>query len=180
MALIAKKGSDEVVAALIRALNDSRRSTAFVSTFFHADATALKPTGSFQDPLTFGVTAFSVASASASNAATLLTRTLELKALYARHVADKIGHKVADTANVVSAATPTDTTTCITFLNELKADYNTHRASTTYHYNADSTNTITSADATDEASAITLCNEIATDLVAHVVSAPGGYSIEVV
>jgi hypothetical protein len=160
--------------ALVKAHNDTRR--ALVSTNPHASATG-KVSGSFIDP-TFA--ALAVSAANATNEATLVTLTVQLLAVYAEHIADDVGHKVQDTANVIAAAVPTNTATCVTALNELKADYNLHRASTTYHYNADATNAVASADANNEASAITLANEIKTDLNAHIIAALGGFGIDLV
>lgn len=177
MAIQARKGTDEVLYALVNAHNNTRRATATVASFFHADVTAKNVTGS-RDAI--AQTSVSVASADASDLATLLTLCAEIKVLYALHMADSLAHKVADTANTVAAAVPTSLATAHTFLNEIKADYNTHRASTTYHYNADSTNTISSADSTDQSSANTLANELKTDLIAHMISAPAGQSVKLV
>lgn len=158
--------------AAVTGLNELRR--AQVSTNFHASRTVDTVGGDFRKPV---VSFLAVDAANATNADTLLTLVKELRVTFIKHLADDVGHKVADTSSV--AAEPTDTDSCVTWLNAAKATYNTHRASTTYHYNADATNAVSSSDATDEASAITLANEMKTDLNAHMAGALAGFSIDV-
>jgi hypothetical protein len=158
---------------VVKSMNELRR--AQVSTNFHASRTVAYAEGDFRDPT---VNFLAVASANATDEPTLVTLCKELRVAYAKHLADRVGHKVADATNVVAAAEPTVLAGCITLLNELKADYNAHRASTTFHYTADATNTITSVDATDQTSANTLANELKTDFNAHLAGALAGFSIQ--
>lgn len=128
-----------------------------------------------------------IATADATNEATLVVLANALKASYNAHCASACSassgqgvHIAADGANLVAAATATDTASAITLLNELKGDYNTHRASTSFHATADSTNAISAANATDEAEAITLANEAKGDLNAHYARAFANQAVEVV
>lgn len=177
MAIQARKTSEEILYALVEAHNSSRREATFLGTSFHADKTAQSRTGDYKSPVAVDA---AVAAADASDLATLLTLCADLGRVYALHLADSRGHKVADVANAVAAPVPDDLATAQTFLNEMKADYNLHRASTTYHYTADATNAVASADGSDQATSETLANEIKTDLNAHIQGAPDGHSIELV
>lgn len=122
---------------------------------------------------------FSALSGSGStNEAAAIAAANQLRAVYVFHLADTVGHKVADSPPSLTAAT--DLATAYVLANAIKADYNAHRASTTYHYTADSTNAISSADASDLASLQTLLNEAKTDLNAHMASAPTGSVVRLV
>lgn len=133
--------------------------------------------GDFRDP---AATTLSVLSANATDAATLLTLTNEIKVVYSRHIADAVAHDLADATNVVTNADATNTATAVTLLNEIKGDHNTHLTEAGVHPNDDNTNDVTNANATDEATAITLANEIKADVNAHIASAPDGTAVELV
>lgn len=175
MALNVRNDTRSLVAALVKAHNDTRRHTALVGALFHADATS-KTTGSFDAPV---ATTIAVASANASSLGTSLTLCNELIALVRQHFGDDTAHKAAHSISLPAIGAAIDLASAITAANLIKASYGTHIASTTYHYAADSTNTISAANATDQSSLNTLLNEIKTDFIAHVGSAPQGSSINV-
>lgn len=168
-----RKGSDNVVGALVAAHN--ARQLAAVSTNFHAD-TSQTAVG----------TTLAISVANASDLATSLALVAQVKGVYNQHVRDGVvagnggcgAHK--EQGPVVSTADATDLATAQTLANAIKAAYTTHRASTTYHYTADATNTIAAADASDQATLNTLLNELKTDINAHIVSAPAGAMIKLI
>lgn len=176
MAFTVRKGSAAVLAALVLGHNNSRRATAFVASFFHADVTS-EPSGDHTVPV---ATAGTITAPNASDLATSLVLVNQLRKRWMNHYADDLAHKVADTTNTLAAAVATDLATAQTLANEIKADYNAHIASTTFHYTADGTNTTAAANATDQATLNTLLNELKTDFNAHIASAPAGQSIKVI
>lgn len=176
MAYTVRRGSDGVLAALVRAHNDTRR--AVVGTSFHADVTS-DTSGDFANPV---ATAATVTAANATNLATSLTLVNDLRRRMLQHFGDALGHKVADTVATAAVTLPQATILdeAVALANQLKSVYNTHRASTTYHYTADSTNAVTADNADDQTTLNTLLNEMKGDFNAHIASAPAGQSINIV
>lgn len=170
MSRIVRNLPDTLASEAVVAFNALKREVAAAASKVHADVTS-------KDDYTGTAVAISAADGDGT-IGVLLTLCADIKSVYETHLADAVGHKVADTAPALTAAT--NLATAQTLLNAIKSDYNTHRASTTYHYTADSTNTISSADATDQASADTLANELKTDLNAHILAAFTTRSLKVV
>lgn len=176
MSIPVRSHDTAILCALVKAFNADR--VARVSTNFHYSKTVEAVSGDFRNPT---ITDAAIATANASNEATLVALCKDIRAMIILHSKDSVGHKVADAVFPAAVATePSTTATCITFLNAAKAAYAVHIASTTYHPNADGTNTIAAADATDEASAITLANEMKIDVNAHMAAGLAGYSIRMV
>lgn len=176
MGFTARKGTEEVLYALVLAHNNTRRAAGVLGSFFHADVTA-DPSGDFRAPV---ATAATVSAANASDLATSLTLVNDIRKRWLQHRADDLAHKVNDGLPALTAPVATDLTTAQTLANELKADYNTHIASTTYHYTADGANAVAAVDATDQTSLNTLLNEMKTDFNAHIASAPVGQSVKLI
>jgi hypothetical protein len=180
MALLARKGTDAVQYALVKAHNDTRRELAVQGSFFHADVTSVEG-GDFTSP---SATALAVAHATATDHNTAADMAAEFATKFNLHLADTLAHKVADTTDKVTAALPTHATSeadLATFVTALKAKFDTHIASTTYHYTADTANSASGvSDATDDASSVTLINALKTKFNAHVLGAPAGYSVDLV
>lgn len=110
-----------------------------------------------------------IRSPNASDLATSLVLTNELRRAIIAHCAstgDQGIHKAAS-AIAISAPVATDLATAYTLINELKADYNTHLTESGVHLKNDSTNSVSSADANSQGSLNTLANEIKTDMNAH-------------
>lgn len=134
----------------------------------HADITSKMAT-STHDYLVLS-TPDIVGSANATDLATSVALANECKAVYNRHVADDVAHKVGTSPAVstADASVAGTVTSVVALVNAVKAAYNTHIASTTYHYVADGTNAIATADATDQTTANALANAIKTALNAHI------------
>jgi hypothetical protein len=176
MSIPVRSHDSALIGAIVKAFNADR--VARVSTNFHVSKTVEAVSGDFRNPT---ITDAVIATANASNEATLVALCKDIRVMIITHGKDSVGHKVADTVIQAAVATePSATASCITFLNAAKAAWAVHIASTTYHYNADATNTIAAADATDEASAITLATEMKTDVNAHLANGLAGYSIRMV
>ncbi len=165
---------DAVQYALVAANN--QRMTDGIASFFHLDRTEAPQTsyGDYQNPST---TRLSVTLAAATDAATQLALSNQLKTVINLHFADDIAHNTTVSA-AVTTATATDAATARTLANALKAAYNTHLSAANVHFTNDGTNTIAAADSTDAATLQTLVNELRTDFNAHVVSAPTGVWID--
>lgn len=175
MALKTRMMPDEVVYALVAANN--QRLTDNISTSFHLDRSCAADGGrDYKNPT---ITRLSITSASATDLATSLTLTNELKSDLNLHFADTIAHNTAVSAAVTTAAA-TDLTTAVALANALKSAYGTHLSASNVHFTNDSTNTIAAANATDQTTLNTLLNEFKGDLNAHMLSAPVGVWIDLV
>ncbi|GAC1576973.1 MAG: hypothetical protein NVS3B7_10110 [Candidatus Elarobacter sp.] len=143
----------------------------------HAAVTAASVSADFRKPV---ATAATLVSATAVDLPTCLTLAGEATIKYAAHIADVVGHKVADVTNTLANAAPVDLPSLITWVNDWKAKQNAHVVSTTYHYNADSANVVATANATILSDSITLINAMATAYNAHIASAPAGASVKLI
>lgn len=170
-----RKVNDAMVAALVKAFNDERR--AGITTEVHYGITAKVVTGDPRDPIQADL---QVASANASDLATLLVLTNEMLVVYTTHIEDDHVHDAADTTNVIAAVVATDLATAQTLLNELKADYNTHRSQASVHPNNDAGNAVAAVDATDQGSAETLANEMKGDINAHMNATLVGQGVQLI
>jgi hypothetical protein len=170
MALPVRKLALPLLFSLAYAFNALKKEVAagIGSAKVHADVTS-KPTTQTDD-FTAASTPDIAASANASNLATSVTLANEIKAIYNRHVADDLAHKVGTSPAIATAdaSVAGTVTTVIALVNATKAAFNTHIASTTYHYAADGTNSVATADATDQTSANALANALKTALNAHI------------
>lgn len=171
-----RKGSAEVVFALVAAHNNTRRSAGVVASFFHADVTS----DTAGHPAALSVTPATISAANASDLPTALVLVNQMRRRWLQHRDDDLAHKVADGLPALTAPEATDLATAQTLANELKADYTAHIGSTTYHYTADATNTVAAANASDLATLQTLLNELKGDFNAHIASAPAGQSVKLV
>lgn len=164
----AQKANDAMLFALVEAHNIYQKSLTSSAVHYDVSASEAEPSSDYRTP---GESVLAVGAANASDLATLITVTNEIKATYNDHGQDDHVHDVADTANVIAAADATDLATAMAVLNEAKADHNTHRSESGVHANNDAGNAIAAADATDQASAETLANELKTDVNAHIAAA---------
>lgn len=178
MAYTVRKGSDDVMAALVLAHNAARESLADALNTFHKDVTSL--TSGAGETLT--TTAFTVTAADgAGTLGALKTLVIDLILKYNTHIADDHAHLAADTDNeLTSSEDPVTLADCESRLNDLKAKYNAHIADTDFHVTADGTNTATAAAATDQNTSDTLANELKADFNAHIVSAPEGADVKLI
>lgn len=177
MALLARKGTDGVMYAVVKALNASRTELALQGSFYHADVTAMEG-GDFTSPT---ATALSVTHATATTHNTAADMAAEFQVKFNLHLADTLAHKVEDTADKSILPAPTHATSeadLATFITDLKTKFNTHVGSTTYHYTADTTNDVGTANATNDATSIALINDLKAGFNAHVLGAPAGFSID--
>lgn len=143
--------------------------------FCHADATTLAIEGKdYRNPT---VSAWAIASASATDLPTSLTLANEIHFKYPIHIGDAVAHKAADATNVISAALPTDLASLITWVNQVKTKYNAHLTQSGVHYVNDTVNNVTASNASDQGTANTLINSIKAKMNAHVLLAPAGESI---
>lgn len=174
MAFKTRKIPDELLFALVAANN--QRMIDGISTNFHSDRTAATPTVGidYRNPT---VTRLSVTLAAATDAATQLTLSNELRRVCNVHFADLIAHDTTSSA-AITIAVATTAGTAITLVNDIKAKLNVHYTASGRHFNNDGTNTITNADATDAATLQVLENEIRTKVAAHMLSAPVGVYID--
>ena len=175
MALTPRKIPDEVGFALVAANN--QRMIDNIGSSFHLDRTAAPPTTVGLDYKNPGTTRLSVTLAAATDAATQLALSNELRRVVNIHFADLIAHDTTSSA-AITIAVATNAATAITLANDIKSKYNTHLGAAGRHFNNDGTNTVTSPDATDATTLQTLVNEIRTDLTAHMASAPVGMYID--
>lgn len=164
-----RKVPDEMVFAVIAANN--ARMVDGVSTSFHKER-SVAPSTTVPDYRNPAVTRLAPAAA-ATNPATQLSLSNNLKSVLNTHFRDNDAHN-STLSPLITTATATDATTAIVLANALKGFYNTHIASGSIHYNVDGTNAVSSVDATDATTLQTLVNEIRTDLIAHMASAPAG------
>lgn len=177
MGFSVRRGSDEVLAALVKGHNDTRRAASVVGSFFHADVTS-QTSGDSRSPV---ATPATVDAANASSAPTSLTLVNQIRQLWIQHRNDDLAHKVSGEATLaLSNGVATNLTEAMSLANELKADFNVHIAAATWHYTTDGTNVITSTDASDQTSLNTLANELKTDFNAHIASAPAGSSVKLI
>lgn len=177
MALLARKGTDGVMYAVVKAHNATRAELAVVGEYYHADVTSIE-TGDFMNP---GATAMTVDHATATTHATAAEMAYEFAQKFNLHLADDLAHKIADTDNVITDEFPTAATSesdLADFITGLKTAYNLHIADTDFHYTADEDNDVATTNATDDASSITLINALKTAFNAHIVGAPLGYSVD--
>jgi hypothetical protein len=149
-----------------------------ISTKFHISkmSSTLRP-----DSRDYAFSAYTIATADATDDATGFSLTNECKAYTDAHFTDALG-KAHDTATsaVITMADGTDTATCVALANEIKAQFNTHRTASNVHYTADDTNTVTTADATDATDLLVLVNEIKEQLNDHSQDGPIGIYVDVV
>ncbi len=167
---------DETLYAIVAANN--QRMVDQISTSFHLDRTLATPTvangSDYRNPPTARL---AVTLAAATDAATQLALTNELRRVINIHFRDDIAHDTATSA-AVTIATATDAATAITLANNLKSIYNTHLAAAGVHFNNDATNTVAAANATDATTLQVLVNELRGDITAHMASAPAGIYID--
>lgn len=174
MTLKVRNVTDAVLFAAVKAINDTLFDT--LTTEVHNAVSGRYVTGDLRDPVQSDL---QVTAANASDLATLLTVSNDIRVTYVQHAADTHSHDMADGTNQVAAPFASDLTTAQTLLNEVKADYNAHRSQASVHPNNDAGNAIAAADATNQATAETLANEIKTDLNLHINDALVGQSIQV-
>lgn len=179
MAIDCRKNLDDFLYAMAASYNKMRQHLATLSgTAYHADVTS-STSGDFTAPV---VTYMTATVANATDLATAVALGNELKAKFNIHCADTLAHKAADTVNPVTAANAgaADQTACNTLLNQIKANFNTHLSQAGVHYHNDAANSVATADSTDPASAAALANALKTAFNAHILSAFGGYAINLV
>ena len=166
----------EVLYAIVAANN--QRMVDQISTSFHLDRTLAPATvangSDYKNPPT---TRLTVTLAAATDAATQLALTNELRRVWNIHAKDDIAHDTA-TSPQVTLAVATDATTANAVANDIKSKFGTHLSAVGVHFTNDATNTIAAANATDATTLQTLVNEIRTDLIAHMASAPAGVYID--
>lgn len=178
MAIQVRKGTGEVLPALVSSYNDMRAGVAVSDSKFHKGVTSTTSgdyTAKTSSPL-------QVTAADATDLASSIVLVNEIKLVYNLHCADALSHKVADTDNDVTTADALTTLAQVeTLAIDLKAAYNTHIASTTYHYTADSTNAVAAADpSNNQTNTNTLLNEMKDDLNAHITGAVAGDVVELI
>jgi len=117
----------------------------------------------------------SIASANATDQATLNTLLNEIKLDYNAHRVSVTFHNIADATNAVTSADASNEATSVTLANEIKLDYNAHRIQTNAHPYNDYYNVVTTADCTNLATAKTLANEIKGDYNGHRTITDGMY-----
>lgn len=170
MALSVRKLALPLLFSLAYAFNALKKEVAagIGSAKVHADITSKATTQT--DDYTAASTPDIVTSANASSLPTSIALVNECKAVFNRHVADDLAHKVGTSPAIATAdaSVAGTVTSVIALVNATKAAFNTHIGSTTYHYAADGTNTIATADATDQTTANALANAIKTALNAHI------------
>jgi hypothetical protein len=176
MALKPRKNPDEVLFAMVAANN--QRMVDAISTSFHLDRTAATPTlttgGDYRNPV---VARLSVTLAAATDSATQIALTNELRRVVNIHFADSIAHDTVTSA-AITIAVATDQTSAWALANDIKSKYGTHLAAASVHFTNDGTNTIAAANATDATTLQVLANELRTDLTAHMASAPVGVYVD--
>lgn len=174
--LTARNVPEELVLALIAAYNRKQTDEITTGTKFHAAQHETVTNPGFPGQRTLARP--NIATANATDAATALALTNEVRVLVDTHFADTIAHDSAVSA-AITIATATDTTTAVTLANDLKSKFNAHRSAANVHFNNDGTNDVTNANATDATTLIALINEIKGDFNAHIASAPTGTYINV-
>lgn len=171
--LIVRKGSNQVLSAVVDQLNKLRELS--VGANFHAGKTSVPAAES--DPPSESV--LQVTAPNATDLATSLVLIADIAAVYNAHAVDALAHNTA-VSPVLSSPAATDLGTAQTLANEIKGDLNTHLAAANVHFNNDGANGITSPDASSQGTLNTLLNEIKTGLNAHINGALGGSSIQLV
>ncbi len=144
---------------------------------FHADATPQTSTGDASEPAT---TALAASSATATNLATSIALANELRQVYTQHIADAVGHLVADDSNALEEPIADDLTTVEALANDIKAKFNAHLTESGVHVHDDAVNTVSTTDASDQSTANALLNALKTAINAHLASAPTGGSVTLV
>lgn len=178
MSIQVRKGTGEVLPAMVSSFNAMRAGVAASDSKFHKGVTSTTSgdfTAKTSSPLL-------VTAANATNLATSITLVNNIKKVYNLHCADALSHKEADTANDVTTADAATTLAQVeTLAIALKAAYNLHIADTTYHYTADTSNAVSSADpSNNQTDTDTLLNEMKGDLNAHIVGAVAGDCLELI
>lgn len=173
MSMIVRKGSADVLAAVVDQLNKLRELS--VGSNFHVTKTS-KPAPDTDPPTE---SALQVTAPNATDLATSLVLIADIAAVYNKHAVDALAHNTA-VSPALSSPAATDLGTAQTLANEIKGDLNTHLAAANVHFNNDGTNSITSPDASSQGTLNTLLNEIKTDLNAHINGSLGGASIQLV
>jgi hypothetical protein len=154
--------------ALANALNALHDQKFLSDGYFHRDKTSSQSVtdGSASTLLT-------VTAANATNLATSLTLTNQLKGVFGAHCKDDSSHLIKDLVNSMDGyADATNLATVQVVLNALKVKYNAHLSQSGVHVVNDP-NTVATANATDQSTANALANALKAALNIHLASGPG-------
>lgn len=178
------KDVDSICRALVKQYNRLHEDTVADDGYVHSDQTGVDTSNGYTDP---DSEVLSVTAANASNLATSVTLTNNLRGVMLEHFRDDVSHRLADDTSVGLLDGYSDAVILDDVedqLNTMHHVFNGHLSrsvsSIKVHLNDDAVNVVTTAAATDQSTANALGNALKSAVNAHILLGPAVGKIKLI